>query len=364
MSVVPPAIQGAFEAALTEAERWIGATAPNPPVGAAALDREGRILEVAAHVRAGTEHAEAKLLRTLTEQGRVHEVETLVVTLEPCNHTGRTPPCVDAILKHPQIRAVWYGVSDPNPKVAGAGALRLAERGIAVSEIPSQDPLRARSERLIGPFMKWATQGLPFVLVKTAHHFDTPRERLTWSETLNTLLSKTPSPEKEEQIADHLRKSMIPPSGQKTFTQESSLKEVHALRKQSDAILTGSGTILSDDPSFTVRLVEDFPQPRKPRILGILDRRARVPSPWLEQARARGLLPQAFSPATSAELETVLRTLANQGVHQVLVEAGPSLSAAFLARALWDERIHYLHAASDDQESIADLKIHAYATDT
>src|SRR6478736_5065539 len=89
----------ALERALELAQQFVGATAPSPPVGAAAIDSQGRILSVQAHERAGTGHAEAKVLKDLEARGLLSEIDTLVITLEPCNHTGRTPPCTEAILR-------------------------------------------------------------------------------------------------------------------------------------------------------------------------------------------------------------------------------------------------------------------------
>jgi diaminohydroxyphosphoribosylaminopyrimidine deaminase/5-amino-6-(5-phosphoribosylamino)uracil reductase len=309
---------------------------------------------VAAHERAGTEHAEAKLLRLLTEAGRVSEVDTLVVTLEPCNHTGRTPPCVDAILgairAHPQIRTLWYGTPDPNPQVAGAGAARLRNQGLKTFSLPPDSPLALRCRQLVAPFVRWATLGLPTVTLKTAHRFENLSDREAWRSGLETRLEAANLARSESELAAFLAPSMIPPAGLKTFTQATSLEEAHRLRKQSDAILTGSGTVLADHPLFTVRHVEDFPPPRKPRLVAILDRQGRVPKAWLEGAQARGLLPFVFkpsSPSPAQALIPLLQRLAAEGAHRVLVEAGPQLSAAFLSQGLWDERVHFLHVAPD-----------------
>ena len=113
----------AMKAAIARAEEFAGATSPNPPVGAVALDETGKIIASAAHERAGEPHAEAALISLCEAQGLLQRVHTLVVTLEPCNHQGRTGPCTEAILKS-GIKRVAFGATDPNPKVAGNGAAR------------------------------------------------------------------------------------------------------------------------------------------------------------------------------------------------------------------------------------------------
>src|SRR6185437_3915796 len=123
-TVISPAIQDAFKQALALAARYAGATSPNPCVGAAALDPSGKILTVQAHERAGEPHAEARAISELADLGARSRADTLVVTLEPCNHRGRTGPCTEAILKT-SFRRVIYGAKDPNPRVAGGGADRL-----------------------------------------------------------------------------------------------------------------------------------------------------------------------------------------------------------------------------------------------
>jgi len=134
---------------------------------------------------------------------------------------------------------------------------------------------------------------------------------------------------------------MIPPPGQKTFTSETSLTHAHALRRRADAILTGSGCILADDPAFTVRRVPDHPG--KSRILAILDRRRRVPDAYFAAARARGLEPRRYE-----GLEAALDELGAEGALEVLVEAGPTLRRAVLESGLWDEEVIFQQAASPD----------------
>ena len=312
-------IADAFGRAIAAATDYAGATAPNPPVGCVLLDAAGEILAVEAHRRAGDLHAEARAIAACRAAGSVERIHSVVVTLEPCNHHGRTPPCTDAILSTPASH-VWIVGGDPNPRVAGGGAARLAAAGLSVGFLadldhPDAPRLAAEAKRLIAPFVKWSTTGRPFVTVKQA-------------------LDDTGS--------------MIPPPGRKTFTSETSLTLAHRLRRRADAILTSAGTILADDPEFTVRRVPDHPDKR--RLLAILDRRGRVPADYLTAAAQRGLRPLIF-----ADLDEALARLGAEGVHEVLVEAGPTLTAAVLAAGLWDEHVVI---AKGDPDRITILRNH------
>ena len=299
----PDAIALAFRQALEAARAFEGATAPNPPVGCAILEASGSVLAVAAHQRAGTGHAEALAIADCRAKGLGEAIHTIVVTLEPCNHFGRTPPCSEAILSTP-AKALWIGAVDPNPVVAGGGAERLRAASLKVMSIGDLGhadtvSLAASAQRLIAPFAKRVRTGLPWVTVKQAVDGNG---------------------------------SMIPPAGRKTFTSPDSLKFAHELRRRADAVLTGSGTILADAPEFTVRHVPGFAS--KSRHLAILDRRGRVPTDYLDAAKARGfrvLLPHSFADA--------LHQLGEAGALEVLVEAGPQLTESVLASPFWDEHI-------------------------
>lgn len=290
--------------ALSAAEEFEGATAPNPPVGCVLLDVDGIELAAAGHRKAGELHAEAAAIGLARERGVGDRIHTVVVTLEPCNHMGRTPPCAEAILSTP-AREVWIGVTDPNHAVTGDGTGRLLAAGLNVEfveELRHADAvkLHAAAQRLIAPFAKRVTTSLPWVTVKQA-------------------------------VARN--GSMVPPAGQKTFTSASSLLLAHQLRKRADAVLTGSGTVLADSPKFTVRHVPDFA--RKQRTLVILDRRRRVPADYLDAATLRG-----FDVRVEDTLLEALQRLGSHGALEVLVEAGPALTQQVLNSGLWDE--HYL----------------------
>jgi diaminohydroxyphosphoribosylaminopyrimidine deaminase/5-amino-6-(5-phosphoribosylamino)uracil reductase len=309
-------IPSALRLAIDAAGRFRGATAPNPTVGCCLLDADGRVLALDAHRRAGTAHAEAGAIAAARAAGTAARVHTVVVTLEPCNHHGRTPPCTEAILSTPARRVV-IGVADPNPAVAGGGAGRLAGAGLEIlmaKDVPGCTGLAAECRTLIAPFAKRAASGRPFVTVK--------------------------------QALDPAG-SMMPPPGAKTFTAEPALRLAHALRRRADAILTGSGTVLADDPGFDVRRVPDHPGRR--RQLAVLDRRRRVPAAWLEGAAARNL--DAFA---SDDLEAALDRLGASGALEVLVEAGPAVLASIAAAGLWDEWvvIRKGHGAAPDQAEV------------
>lgn len=286
-------IDDAFRRALAAARLHEGATAPNPAVGCVLLDAEGQMLAEAGHSGAGQPHAEAAAIALARKRGLEARIHSVIVTLEPCNHTGRTGPCTGAILSTP-AREVWYAMPDPNP-VASGGAAALAAAGLKVRRLA--DPaLLAEAARLLAPFATRLRLGRPFVTVKQALRGG----------------------------------SMIPPPGQKTFTSPTSLHLAHSLRRRADAILTGSGTVLADRPEFTVRHLPDVPG--KSRILCILDRRGRVDEAYLAEARARG-----FRPMLAQDLGQALADLAAQGCNEVLVEAGPEVLASVRAAGLWDE---------------------------
>jgi len=283
-------LSDAMRRAAAEARKWIGATSPNPPVGAVALDAEGEIMAVATHRHAGDLHAEAALIEVCRTQNRLALVHTICSTLEPCNHEGRTPPCTETIIRA-GIKHVAIGTRDPNPNVKGGGFEFLQQAGLDVVCGINEEECK----QLIAPFSYSVLTGKLWITIKRA--FD-----------------RNGSP--------------IPPPGQKTFTSPESLKLAHRLRKKADAIMAGSGTILVDDPLFTVRYVPDYAGKR--RQLAIIDRRKRVPQNYLTEAAARGL-----DAAVYTDIETALKDLSNKGVCDVLVEAGPILSQAMFDSHFW-----------------------------
>jgi diaminohydroxyphosphoribosylaminopyrimidine deaminase / 5-amino-6-(5-phosphoribosylamino)uracil reductase len=308
-SLPETAIAKAMDLAFAAARQHEGATSPNPPVGCTLLDDKGAVLATAAHLGAGRPHAEALAIAQARAAGVGDRIHTVVVTLEPCNHHGRTPPCTEAILAT-SASAVIFGIEDPNRAVKGGGMALLAAAGLSVGLYGhGKDEALVR---LIAPFAKRITQGLPWVTVKQA-------------------LSASGS--------------MIPHAGQKTFTSESSLILAHQLRRRADSIFTGSGTVLADNPLFTVRHVEDFP--RKRRKLVLFDRRNRIPAQYRSAALARG-----FEVISATSLEQALREVAAVGGLEVLVEAGPQFTAYVLQSPFWDEHVIISQGAGDDHIEI------------
>ncbi len=289
-------IASAYAAAIAEASRFVGATAPNPPVGCAILDVDGEILTVAAHHRAGAPHAEALALQQCEAAGTLPRAATAVVTLEPCNHVGRTRPCTDAILASP-IRSVWIGAGDPNPRVTGGGAARLREAGLSVQVASPDSPEGQDCLALIAPFAHFIRGLRPWITVKQALDAEG---------------------------------GMIPPAGARTFTAPASLHLAHRLRRATDAIITGMGTVLADAPHFTVRHVVDHPD--RHRIIAVLDRTGALPEAWRQEAEARG-----FRVRSAPDLGALVQGLLGEGVMWAMVEAGPRLLDALARAQLWDD---------------------------
>jgi len=280
----------AMTAALKAAHPWLGAAMPNPTVGAAAFSADGQLLAAAAHQRAGEPHAEALVLAECRRQGLLSQVDTLAITLEPCNHQGRTPAC-SALIIDSAVRRVVYGAGDPNPQAAG-GAARLRAAGIAVAGGVAEQACLLQ----LAPFLYHQQTGLPWITVK---------------------------------VAQRREGGMIPDPGAKTFTSPPSLLLAHRMRKKAGAIVTGSGTILADNPLFTVRRLPDFPQVR--RHLAILDRRGRVPADYPAAAADRG-----FAVAVADDFGQALINLGRAGVLEVLVEAGSTLLASIQTSGQWN----------------------------
>jgi diaminohydroxyphosphoribosylaminopyrimidine deaminase/5-amino-6-(5-phosphoribosylamino)uracil reductase len=215
----PPAAETAqkdaayMRRALELAARGKGRTSPNPVVGCV-LVRDGRVIGEGYHERAGEPHAEVNAVRAA---GGDIEGATVYVSLEPCCHEGRTPPCTELLIAHKPARVV-VALHDPNPKVCGEGIFALREAGIEVDVGLLEDEARMLNE----PFIKYITRGMPFVIAKCGMSLD-------------------------GKIATRTGES-------KWITGEVSRRLVHELRNEVDAILVGSRTVMMDDPSLTTRL--------------------------------------------------------------------------------------------------------------
>lgn len=305
--------------AILLAHRGVAQTHPNPMVGAVVVKNDRSVGE-GSHTYAGLKHAEILALEQAAGQARG---ATLYLNLEPCCHTGRTGPCTQAIVDA-GIKRVVAAMQDPNPRVAGRGfrALRNADVEVSVG-IRESD-----SRRLNEPFAKWIQTGLPFVTLKTALTLD-------------------------GQIAA--------PGGSSTtwITSPASREEVHRLRHASDALLTGIGTVLADDPRMTDR--SGSPR-RRPLLRAIVDSKLRVPlrSNIVKSANHDAIIftTQSQNSAKAkqltqcgvevvhvraknghADLRAVLRELGRREILSVILEAGSELNGAMLDADLVDKMI-------------------------
>ena len=213
----------------------VGHTSPNPPVGAV-LVRDGRIVGEGSTQPAGQSHAEIVALRQAAE---LANGATLYVTLEPCSHHGRTPPCADAIIAA-GISEVHAAIVDPNPLVAGRGLQMLRDAGISVTLGEGRD----EAEELIAPHSTYITTGRPLVTLKFAMSLD------------GKIATRT--------------------GDSKWITGQESRRYVHTLRARADAIMAGIGTVLADAPQLTARDANDAPLPRQP-LRVVVDSRGRTP---------------------------------------------------------------------------------------
>jgi diaminohydroxyphosphoribosylaminopyrimidine deaminase/5-amino-6-(5-phosphoribosylamino)uracil reductase len=309
--------------ALALGRRGLGRTWPNPSVGAVIVRDEatGPVIVGRGWTQpGGRPHAETE---ALTRAGEAARGATLYVTLEPCSHHGKTPPCADAIIKAGVARVV-SAMADPNPQVAGAGHWRLAENGVTVEVgIGANEARRDNAGHI-----RRMTDGRPQTIVKLAVSAD----------------------------------GKVGLSGRRPvqITGSAVRNEVHLMRAMSDAVLTGIGTVLSDDPLLTCRL--PGMAARSP-VRVVLDSRLRLPldsrlvatareaPAWVvtsegapqepEQAlRARGVnVSRIGSAAGRLDLNATLKALAGRGISRLMIEAGPIVSAAFVRADLVDEAV-------------------------
>ncbi len=301
--------------ALVLAARGLGETTPNPAVGCV-VARDGRVVGEGFHARAGGPHAEAA---ALLEAGARARGATLYVTLEPCAHHGRTPPCAP-LVRDSGVARVVAATRDPHPLVAGRGLALLRRAGVAVET----GLLAAEAARLNERFLSWARRGRPFVLLKVASTLD-------------------------GRIATAAGRS-------KWITSAPQRRQARWLRRLHDAVLVGIGTALADDP-----LLLPSPRTRRPFLRVVLDSRLRLPP---RSRLARSAAPRtpvlalccAPSPSRRRDLEragvevavvqeeggrvsvpAVLGALAARGVTSLMVEGGGEVLGSFLAARLLDQ---------------------------
>ncbi|MGI9529631.1 MAG: bifunctional diaminohydroxyphosphoribosylaminopyrimidine deaminase/5-amino-6-(5-phosphoribosylamino)uracil reductase RibD, partial [Acidimicrobiia bacterium] len=268
---------------------------PNPRVAAIIIDPDGRRVASGVHMQAGQAHAE----RLALDGGRF-EGHTMVVTLEPCNHTGATPPCTEAIIEA-GITHVIVGAPDPDERVGGEGIARLQDAGVDVS---------------VGTLVELVEANDPAYF----HHRRTGRARMTLklASTLDGQIA----------AADGTSQWITGPEAR---------EDVHRLRAGHDAVLVGSGTARTDDPSLTVRLADwSGPQPRPVVVVG--DRE--LPEGLAIAERD----PVIYQSPDGVDLHHVAEDLPNHGILSVLVEGGPSIAASLLKADLIDEIVWYFGA--------------------
>lgn len=305
--------------ALQLAARGLNTTHPNPRVGCV-IAAGAAVIAEGWHAHAGGPHAEAE---ALARAGTAARGATAYVTLEPCCHTGRTPPCTAALIAAGVVRVV-YGATDPNPRVNGGGAKALSAAGIEVEG----GLLAAEAERMNAGFSLRMRRGWPLVRTKIAASLD-GRTALAGGQS-------------------------------QWLTGEAARMDVQRWRAQSAAIMTGVGTVLADDPLLNVRQGERLPFRQPLRV--ILDSRYRTPPnarilagpgevlvigagadvrrTALEAGGAR--VETAALDASRVDLMATLRRLGELEINEVWVEAGPTLNGALLAGGLIDELVVYM----------------------
>ena len=304
--------------ALRIARNAEGRTSPNPLVGAVIV-RDGKIIAEGWHRQAGTPHAE---IHALNMAGDLARGSTLYVTLEPCSHFGRTPPCAKKIVEA-GIKRVVAAMSDPNPKVSGRGFEILRQAGIEVEVGLLEDSARQLNEN----FLKWVTQKLPFVTMKFACSLD-------------------------GKIATSTGESQW-------ISCEESRKFSHHLRDINDAILVGAGTVLADNPNLTTRLVNG-----KNPVRVIVDSNAKIPldsNVVIDKSARTIIATTSNAPAEKisalknfgveiittgngerVDLKILMRELAEREITSVLVEGGGKIHFSMLNAGLVDKVLAFI----------------------
>ncbi|WP_369688997.1 bifunctional diaminohydroxyphosphoribosylaminopyrimidine deaminase/5-amino-6-(5-phosphoribosylamino)uracil reductase RibD [Streptomyces sp. Wb2n-11] len=307
----------AMRRAIALAARGLGSTSPNPVVGCVVLDAGGQLAGAGFHRRAGGPHAEVHALREAGERARGG---TAYVTLEPCNHTGRTGPCAQALLAAGITRVV-YAVADPDPQATG-GADTLRAAGVQVEQGLLEDEARAGNTAWL-----------------TSVRLGRPHVRWKYAATLDGRIA----------AAD---------STSRWISSAESRADVHRLRAEADAVIVGSGTLRADDPHLAVRGVAGATQPLRVVVdtdatavkpgARVLDDAAPTLIAVAEDAGAAHLaetgadvvrLPRA---ATGLDIHALLAALHARGVRSVLLEGGPTLAGAFVAAGAVDTVTGYL----------------------
>jgi diaminohydroxyphosphoribosylaminopyrimidine deaminase/5-amino-6-(5-phosphoribosylamino)uracil reductase len=320
-----------MERAFSLAKKGLGYTSPNPPVGAI-LIKEGQIVGAGYHRKAGLPHAEIEALKKAGEKARG---STLIVTLEPCSHYGKTPPCTEALITA-GIAQVVCATNDPNPVVSGSGLAALCRAGIEVIENVMNDYAR----EFYAPYFKYITTGIPYVTLKFAQSLD------------GRMATKT--------------------GHSQWISSNESLVYSHKLRAINDAILIGNGTLEKENPQLTTRLVKG---PNPIRIIltqtGKVDFKkalfhdgqapvyiATSASELRNLAKECQVIPVRKG-KNGLALTDLLRKLGKMGIMTLMVEGGPRALTSFLKQRLADKIIVCVAPIiiGDGKNSVADLGI-------
>jgi diaminohydroxyphosphoribosylaminopyrimidine deaminase / 5-amino-6-(5-phosphoribosylamino)uracil reductase len=286
-------IEAAMRLAIEQSYQVKGTTYPNPPVGAVIMDREGKVVGVGGTAPAGGDHAEVVALR---RAGRLAAGGIAVITLEPCNHYGKTPPCVNALIEA-RVGTVVYAITDPNA-IAGGGAGRLSAAGVQVKSGVLAEQVAA------GPLREWLHKqrtGLPHVTWKYASSLD--------------------------------GRSAAADGSSQWISSEASRLDVHRRRATADAIVVGTGTVLADDPALTARLADGSLAEKQP-LRVVVGMREIPPEAKVLNDDSRTMVIRTHDPME------VLKALSDRT--DVLLEGGPTLAGAFLRAGAIDRILAYV----------------------
>lgn len=323
-----------MQRALALAGKALTLSNPNPRVGCVLARGDGFVIGQGHTQQVGGPHAEVMALRDAQANGHSTEGATAFVTLEPCSHHGRTPPCCDALVAA-RVSRVVIATLDPNPKVAGRGAQRLRDAGVAVDLLPEADPLSVAARELNIGFFSRMVRGRPWVRMKIAASLDGI--------------------------------TALPDGQSQWITGEAARADGHAWRARACAVLTGAGTVLQDNPRLDARVAGLQRQPHLVVIDSRLDTppKARLFEPpaapgrrmvWFAHAgadagRVSALQAQGADtidlpgPGGKVDLDALMHELARREVNEVHVEAGARLNASLLREGQVDELLVYIAPA-------------------
>lgn len=318
-----------MQAALEQARLALPVSAPNPPVGCVIV-RSGVLIGQGHTQEAGGPHAEVMALRDAQARGESLRGATAYVTLEPCSHHGRTPPCADALIREGLARVV-VALRDPNPLVAGQGAARLRAAGGVVDELPPDDPRAIEAREIKIGFLSRMVRQRPWVRLKVAASLD--------------------------------GRTALDNGASQWITGAAAREDGQRWRARASAVLTGIGTVLDDNPRLDVRA---FETPRQP-LRVVLDSRWRTPPDAVMLSTAGGVLVVGLRPSDEAaqarqlalqvagaevweaptsgpqvDLAWLLPELARRGVNELHVEAGARLNGHLIEQGWADEILVYL----------------------